>query len=52
MSDFQVNVLFPANTVVGVTKVLLSISRTQESNLGNLMTDSMVDWVGSLFLSF
>jgi len=39
-----------ANIVIGETKVLLSPSRIQESNLGNFITDSMVEWVSWLIL--
>ena len=33
--------------IVGVTNVVLTISRTGECNLGNFVTDAMIDWVMS-----
>lgn len=35
----------PAEKVVAETRVLLLASRREETNIGNLITDSMVDYV-------
>ena len=41
----QFNLIISDSQVIGETKVLLSPSRNSESNLGNFIADSMVDWV-------
>ena len=38
--------------IVGTTNVLLEANRKKETNLGNLVTDSMVHWVNILEISF
>ena len=43
------NCLFVSdNTIIGKTNVRLKISRREESNLGDFVADSMVDWVSFL----